>query len=74
MRAKKSKAKAKAKKSKRIVLGVGHPFFEKSKYGVVGYQKVELLKEFTFPAEALTLNIENLAASMKIRLIAEVLA
>lgn len=61
------------KKPRRIVLGVGHPFFEKHKKDRIGYQKVLLLKEYAFPGDVLTMNIMDLSAAKKIRLVAEII-
>lgn len=61
------------RKLKRIVLGVGHPWFEKvDGPGVVGYQKISLM-EGDGRGDALTLKIGKLGGYNKIRLVAEVL-
>jgi hypothetical protein len=65
--------KASKRKPRRIVLGVGHPWFEKvDSPGVVGYQKVSLM-EGDGKGDAITLNIGDLGGYFKIRLVAEVL-
>lgn len=68
------KIKPKKTKKRRVVLGVGFPWFDKrGGPGMegVGYQKVMLIGVGT---EVLTLNIEDLGAYNKIRLIAEVIS
>lgn len=72
MKAKESKPK----KLKRIVLGVGHPWFEKHKsnFSHAGYQKVMLQESFTIGSRILDLKIKDLSGANKIRLIAEVIS
>lgn len=61
------------RKPRRIILGVGHPWFEKvDGPGVVGYQKISLM-EGDGKGDALTLKIGMLGGYSKIRLVAEVL-
>lgn len=74
MKAKVSKSKRPTRrKPRRVVLGVGHPFFQRvDGPGVVGYQKVMLL-EGNLQGDALTFKIGNLGGYNKVRLIAEVL-
>lgn len=69
----KPKPKAVAKEVRRVVLGTGHPWFEKYKPNKVGYQKLFLVKEFKALPDVLDLNIHDLSGSRKIRLIAEIL-
>lgn len=69
----KTRNKNSRRKLKRIVLGVGHPWFEKvDGPGVVGYQKVSLM-EGDGKGDALTLKIGELGGYSKIRLVAEVM-
>jgi hypothetical protein len=63
----KSKAKKPKKKPRRVVLGVGHPWF----YGCL--TQLTLRERAYFASDAKMLHIADLGAYNRIRLVAEVL-
>ena len=61
-------------KVRRVVLGVGHPWFWKVSLKRGGYQTVRLYRDReVYNWKAKTLRIGNLSADDKIRLVAEIL-
>jgi len=67
MQSKRAKPKKQAKKPRRVVLGVGHPWFS-----CVG-TAIQLMTADTFEAQTLALNYRDLGRYNRIRLVAEVL-